>query len=153
MLNIFHVHDGIDHRCHSIFLQVGLDLVSERTLVGANDLTDLLAVLEEHESGHGSDVELLGEVGDLVDVDLVEFRLVLELLAELDHLWGDHLARPAPGGEAVEHDELVRGADRGIERDFAVDFINAMFLGRSRGGEAALADVEAAAACSLRSLA
>jgi hypothetical protein len=40
--------------------------------VGANDLADLLAVLEEQESGHGADGLLLGDLGDLVDVDLVE---------------------------------------------------------------------------------
>jgi hypothetical protein len=40
--------------------------------VGANDLADLLAVLEEQESGHGAHALLLGDLGDLVDVDLVE---------------------------------------------------------------------------------
>lgn len=40
--------------------------------VGADDLTDLLAALEEQEGGHGTDAELLGDVGDLVDVELVE---------------------------------------------------------------------------------
>lgn len=40
--------------------------------VGADDLTDLVAALEEQEGGHGTDAELLGDVGDLVDVELVE---------------------------------------------------------------------------------
>jgi hypothetical protein len=40
--------------------------------VGANDLADLLAVLEQQESGHGADGLLLRDLGDLVDVDLVE---------------------------------------------------------------------------------
>lgn len=40
--------------------------------VGTDDLADLLAVLEEEESGHGADGVLLGGLGDLVDVDLVE---------------------------------------------------------------------------------
>lgn len=40
--------------------------------VGTNDLLDLLAVLEEQESGHGADGVLLSDLGDLVDVDLVE---------------------------------------------------------------------------------
>lgn len=40
--------------------------------VRADDLTDLLAVLEEYESGHGADAELLRNVGDLVDIELVE---------------------------------------------------------------------------------
>jgi hypothetical protein len=40
--------------------------------VGADDGLDLSAVLEEDKGGHGTDSELLGDVGDLVDVDLVE---------------------------------------------------------------------------------
>jgi hypothetical protein len=40
--------------------------------VCAHNLTDLLAVLEEDECGHGADAELLCNVGDLVDVKLVE---------------------------------------------------------------------------------
>lgn len=60
-------------------LQVVLDGLFESFLVGTDDLADLLAVLEEHECGHGADTELLGDVGDLVDVNLVEGDLVLEL--------------------------------------------------------------------------
>lgn len=40
--------------------------------IRAHNLIDFLAVLEQQESGHGADAELLGEVGDLVHVDLVE---------------------------------------------------------------------------------
>jgi hypothetical protein len=40
--------------------------------VGTDDGLDLSAVLEEDEGGHGADSELLGDFGDLVDVDLVE---------------------------------------------------------------------------------
>lgn len=40
--------------------------------IGTNDLLDLLAVLEEQESGHGADGVLLSDLGDLVDIDLVE---------------------------------------------------------------------------------
>lgn len=40
--------------------------------VGADDLANLLAVLEEHEGGHGADGELLRHLGNLVDVELVE---------------------------------------------------------------------------------
>jgi len=42
--------------------------------VGADDILDLLAVLEDEESGHGADGVLLGGLGDLVDVNLVEAR-------------------------------------------------------------------------------
>lgn len=49
-----------------------LDGGLESDRVGANDLADLAAVLEEQESGHGAHALLLGDLGDLVDVDLVE---------------------------------------------------------------------------------
>jgi hypothetical protein len=52
----------------SVLLDSGL----KSNRVGANDLADLLAVLEQQESGHGADGLLLGDLGDLVDVDLVE---------------------------------------------------------------------------------
>lgn len=51
---------------------VSLDSGLESDGVGANDLADLLAVLVEEESGHGAHALLLGDLGDLVDVDLVE---------------------------------------------------------------------------------
>ena len=51
---------------------MGLDSGLEGDGVGADDLADLLAVLEEEESRHGAHTVLLGGVGDLVDVDLVE---------------------------------------------------------------------------------
>jgi hypothetical protein len=53
--------------------------------VCAHDLTDLLAVLEEDKGGHGADTELLRNVGDLVDVELVE-ACVGVLLREPVHL-------------------------------------------------------------------
>lgn len=49
-----------------------LDGGLEGDRVGADDLADLLAVLEDEESGHGADVVVLGGLGDLVDVNLVE---------------------------------------------------------------------------------
>ena len=49
-----------------------LDSSLERDRVGANDLLDLLAVGEDLEGRHGADAQLLGDLGDLVDVDLVE---------------------------------------------------------------------------------
>jgi hypothetical protein len=53
-------------------LDVLLDGSLEGRGVGTNNGSDLLAVLEEHESGHGADAELLGNLGQLVDVNLVE---------------------------------------------------------------------------------
>jgi hypothetical protein len=56
-------------------LESSLDSSLEGLGVRADDLADLLLVLEEQEGGHGADAELLGDVGDLVDVDLVEARI------------------------------------------------------------------------------
>ena len=89
-------------------LQILLDRGLERPLVGADNLADLLAVLEEQKGRHGADAELLRDVADLVDVDLVEPGLRV-LVAELGDLGRDHFTRPAPGGEAVEHDERALG--------------------------------------------
>ena len=44
----------------------------ERLRVRADDLPNLLLVLEQQEGGHGADAEVLGDVGDFVDVELVE---------------------------------------------------------------------------------
>lgn len=52
-----------------------LDGSLEGGRVGADDLADLLAVLEDEEGGHGADRVLLGGLGDLVDVDLEEARV------------------------------------------------------------------------------
>ena len=49
-----------------------LDSGQQRLGVCADDLGRLLAVLEDEEGGHGADAELLGHVGDLVDVNLDE---------------------------------------------------------------------------------
>lgn len=53
-------------------VDVGLDGSLESLRVGTDDLSDLLAVLEEKEGGHGADAELLSNVGDLIDIELVE---------------------------------------------------------------------------------
>jgi hypothetical protein len=77
----------------------------KRRRVGTNNFVDLLAVLEEHESGHSTDTELSSNVSELVDVDLVElgvleFRLGAEFLED----GRDSLARTAPGCGAVDND-------------------------------------------------
>ena len=53
-------------------LHVLLDGSLEGRGVGTNDGSNLLAILEEHESGHGADAQLLGNLGELVNVNLVE---------------------------------------------------------------------------------
>lgn len=45
----------------------------ESRWVGTNNLTDLVAVLEEQESRHGADGQLLRDLWELIDVDFVEF--------------------------------------------------------------------------------
>lgn len=52
--------------------EVLLDGSLERLGVGTDDLTDLLTALEQQEGRHGADAELLGNVGNIVDVELVE---------------------------------------------------------------------------------
>ena len=56
----------------NLCVDVGLDGGLESLGVGADDLGDLVTVLEEQEGRHGADAELLSNVGDLVDVELVE---------------------------------------------------------------------------------
>lgn len=51
---------------------VGLDGSLESLRVCADNLGYLVAVLEEKKSGHGADTEFLGNVGDFVNVELVE---------------------------------------------------------------------------------
>jgi len=58
----------MERRCLHVLLDRGL----EGGGVGTDDGGDLLAVLEEHEGGHGTDAQLLGDLGELVNVNLVE---------------------------------------------------------------------------------
>lgn len=57
-----------------------LEGVQEHRGVGTDDLLNLLAVLEDDESRHGADAELLGEVGQMVDVELGEVDVLEGLL-------------------------------------------------------------------------
>lgn len=54
-----------------ILLDSGLNSLGIR----AYDLTKLLAVLEESKSGHSADAEFLGDVGNLIDVELVKLDI------------------------------------------------------------------------------
>jgi hypothetical protein len=47
----------------------------QRRRVRTHDLTDLLAVLEDQEGGHGANAELLRDIGDFVDVELDEVHV------------------------------------------------------------------------------
>lgn len=75
--------------------------------VSADNVADLLTILEEEERGHGAHAQFGGRLGEMVNVDLVELGLG-ESLAELGHLRGNGLARAAPRGEAVEDDYILR---------------------------------------------
>jgi hypothetical protein len=104
-------------------LQILVHRRANSLLIRAHNFLNLLAVLEQQKRRHGSNVEFLRDIGHLVDVNLVEFDAVLVLVfgAHGGDLGGDHLARAAPGGEAVEQDEVGRGAadDGGLEGGFA----------------------------------
>jgi len=91
---------------------------------------DLLAVPEKDESRHGADAQFLGDVGGLVDVDLVEFD-ILKFVGHLHEFRGDHLARTAPGGEAVEHHKTIvlQVDDGGLEGGLVGKIVDRHFGG------------------------
>ena len=104
------------------FSQMLLNSSFQRLLIRTHDLPNLLAVLEEQESRHGSDTQLLRYITHFVDVNLEELGLWV-LFAESGDLGRDNLARPAPGGETVEDDERrgVGAEDFGRVGGFAVE--------------------------------
>ncbi|GAO49496.1 hypothetical protein G7K_3645-t1 [Saitoella complicata NRRL Y-17804] len=63
-------------------------------------LSNLLTVLEQQEGGHGADVVLGSDLGELIDVDLDELGVGVGV-GELGDLGGNGLARTAPGGKAA----------------------------------------------------
>lgn len=121
----------------------------QRLRVRANDLLDLLLIFEDQEGRHGADAELLGNIGNLVDVELDEVGAG-ELLGEpgyfqlasatIDGGWegrignqgredvlydlrGNDLAGTAPGREGIENDDLVV-LNSGLELCFAVQSVS-----------------------------
>ena len=91
-----------------------LDASLQGRRVGTDNLTNLLAVLEDQESRHGADTELSSDVGELVDIDLVELGVGV-LLAEGVDLGRDRLAGTAPVGVGVDDDDALRLLDLGHE--------------------------------------
>jgi len=71
----YHASSNFKPHISRIRLDIVLDGSLKSRRVGTNDLRDLLTVLEEEESGHGADGELLRNLGHLVDVELVEARI------------------------------------------------------------------------------
>lgn len=53
-------------------LDVGLNDILHTRGVGAGELLNLAAVLDEHEGGHAGDVVFHGDVFALVHIDLLE---------------------------------------------------------------------------------
>lgn len=91
-------------------LDVASDSRLKRLGVRANNLTNLLSILEEEEGRHSPHTELLCNLGDLIDVDLDELGGG-EGLAEFGDLGRNGFAGTAPGGEAVEDDQGVLGRE------------------------------------------
>lgn len=58
--------------CNLFLLNSLLDSGLKGIGVSTNNLLDLLSILEDHECGHGSNTELLGDIWDLIDVNLDE---------------------------------------------------------------------------------
>jgi hypothetical protein len=78
------------HATGFLFLGVLLDASLDGLGVCAYNLTNLLAALEEDECGHGADTEFLGDVGDFIDVELVEAGLWVLLGEPLGHVSLSH---------------------------------------------------------------
>lgn len=65
-----HKDPNVLDRC--LLFVVGLDGGLESLGVGTDDLADFVTALEQKEGGHSADAELLGDIGDLVDIELEE---------------------------------------------------------------------------------
>lgn len=91
-----------------------LDSGVDSRRVGATDHVDLLAVLEEEESGHSGDLVVGGNLAELVNIDLVELDAGV-LLAQLLDGGGDGLAGTAPLGKEVDEDGLASADNLGLE--------------------------------------
>ena len=131
--------------CHArslLDLQVLVNSSPDSPLISTHDLLNLLAILEQNECRHSPDPQLLRYIGYFINIDLeeVDAVLVFLFLRHARDLGGDHLAGPAPGGEAVEEDDFAFvGDDGGVERGLAVERVNAVRIlaGTGRSGRGA----------------
>jgi hypothetical protein len=138
VLTVTQCHLPLRHgRISNSHLQILVHRCSDCLLIRAHDLLDLLSVLEQQKCWHSPDVELLRNIRHLIDIDLVELHAILVLVfsGHGGDLRGNHLAGTAPGGEAVEQDEVGGGAadDGGLEGGFAGEGVNAFPCGFLRG--------------------
>lgn len=88
----------------SLFVVLDSSLQSRR--VHADNLRDLLSILEEQECRHGADTEFLRHVGALVNVKLHKVDVGVFLAPGVD-FGGNGFAGAAPFGEGVDDDEFV----------------------------------------------
>ncbi len=73
----------------------------------AGESLDFLAVDDEDETGDAADLELIGELSLLIDVDFFDGK---SLAFHLFDDGGDLSAGTAPGGGEIEEDAVVFGA-------------------------------------------
>lgn len=64
--------------CHELPSQL-LQSIQQGRRVGADNVPNLVTVLEEQESGHSAHSQVLAQLGELVDINLDEVDAVLEL--------------------------------------------------------------------------
>lgn len=102
--------------------------------VSATDglVVELLAVLVEEEGRHSRDAVVGSDIGELVNVDLVELDVGL-LGAELLDSRGDGLARSAPGGVEVDDDGIGGLLDEGLPLLVTEKYKLFVFLAPERG--------------------
>lgn len=110
-----------------LLLEVGLDGGLESLGVGTNNLGDLVTALEKKEGGHSADTELLGDIGDLVNVELVEACGGV-FVGKLDDLGSNHFTRAAPCCEAVKNHKGLLVVHGGIKVGLGHKVVDALLL-------------------------
>lgn len=86
---------------HVPSLNERLDHVLNMVRLCTHNFRHLLSILEQHEGWHGVDVELLGHLFDLGDIDAVELDLGVCVAPFLENR-GNGLAGTTPIGVAIE---------------------------------------------------
>lgn len=78
-----------------------LYLIFKANFVGAHHVVALLSIFEQNKRGHGADTVLLGDWGDLVDIDGDKHN-ILVLFRQLFENRADETARAAPSSHKVD---------------------------------------------------
>jgi len=79
--------------------------------LGANDLVDKFAVLEDEHRGNTLNLELRSRPGIFVDIQLGDAITTVGLGSELFHDWSHHATGSAPGRPGVEQDRAGAGVN------------------------------------------